>query len=243
MPKGKDLKRLARTRMQKTGESYTTARAKLLQKKQSQKKATSDQNGRGITTARTAGKPAVPAADLAQLAGMSDEAVHAKTGHSWSEWVRILDAIDAHTLPHSEIATHVNEVHGVSGWWSQAVTVGYERIRGLRDIGQRRGGAYEASKSRTFPVPVAKLCAAFATAKTRARWLPGIDLTVRKATPDKSMRITWPDSSSVEVWFTSKSVAKSQVAVQHRKLASKADVQRMKDFWSERLDALAEILS
>ena len=57
------------------------------------------------------------------------------------------------------------------------------------------------------------------------------------------MRITWPDGSSVELWFVPKSAAKSQVAVQHRKLGSRADVQRVKDFWSERLDALAEILA
>ena len=33
MPTGKDLKRLVRARMKKTGESYTAARAQLLKKK------------------------------------------------------------------------------------------------------------------------------------------------------------------------------------------------------------------
>ena len=33
MPKDKDLKRLARRRMEKTGESYAAARAQLLKKK------------------------------------------------------------------------------------------------------------------------------------------------------------------------------------------------------------------
>jgi hypothetical protein len=32
MPRDKDLKRLVRTRMQKTGESYTTARARIVSK-------------------------------------------------------------------------------------------------------------------------------------------------------------------------------------------------------------------
>ncbi len=35
MPKQKDLKRLARSRTQKTGESYTTSRSQLLKKKAS----------------------------------------------------------------------------------------------------------------------------------------------------------------------------------------------------------------
>jgi hypothetical protein len=36
MPTNKDFKHLVRARMQKTGEAYTTARAKLLQKQQRQ---------------------------------------------------------------------------------------------------------------------------------------------------------------------------------------------------------------
>ncbi len=71
MPKNKDLKRLARTRMRKTGESYTTARAQLLEKRERVQQAT--------------------APDYAEIAGMSDDAVRAKTGRTWDEWVRRLD--------------------------------------------------------------------------------------------------------------------------------------------------------
>ena len=221
MPKNKDLKRLTRSRMQKTGESYTTARAQLLKKK----------------------KPVpTPAPELAALAGMSDEAVAAKTGCTWEKWVRVLDAVDAASMPHREIARYVRENFEISGWWAQTVTVGYERIKGLREIGQRRSGSYEANKSKTFPVPIARLYRAFSVARTRRRWLPDVQLTVRKATPDKSMRITWEDGTSVELYFTAKGDRKSQVAIQHRKLASKAQAEHMKRFWGERLAALAEIL-
>ncbi len=221
MPKNKDLKRLTRSRMQKTGESYTTARAQLLKKK----------------------KPVpTPAPELAALAGMSDEAVAAKTGCTWEKWVRVLDAVDAASMPHREIARYVRENFEISGWWAQTVTVGYERIKGLREIGQRRSGSYEANKSKTFPVPIARLYRAFSVARTRRRWLPDVQLTVRKATPDKSMRITWEDGTSVELYFTAKGDNKSLVALQHRKLASKAQAEHMKRFWGERLAALAEIL-
>lgn len=56
------------------------------------------------------------------------------------------------------------------------------------------------------------------------------------------MRITWSDGSSVECWFTAKDSGKSQVAVQHRKLASKEAAAEMKEFWGERLAALKEQL-
>jgi len=59
--------------------------------------------------------------------------------------VRLLDADNAAALPHREIAALVHEKHGVGSWWTQMVTVGYERLKGLRDRGQQRSGAYEVS--------------------------------------------------------------------------------------------------
>jgi uncharacterized protein YndB with AHSA1/START domain len=156
--------------------------------------------------------------------------------------VDALDHVNAHTWPHRSIAEYVQEKFGVRDWWAQTVTVGYERIRGLRDIGQRRGGSYEATKSRTFPVPVARLFAAFGEARRRARWLPGIKLMVRKATPDRSVRMTWPDGTSVEVWLTAKGRDKSSAQVAHRRLPSRESAAEIKLFWSERLDALEALL-
>lgn len=220
MPKNKDLKRLTRSRMQKTGESYTTARAKLVQK---------------------SGRVSTP--ELAARAGMSDDTVHAKTGRTWSEWVRILDTKGATSMPHRDIAVYVHEEHGVSRWWAQTVTVGYERIRGLREKGQRRGGTYEANKSKTFPVPVAKLYRAFSLTRTRNRWLAGVKWTVRKAVSEKSMRVTWADGTSVELYFTAKASDKSQVALQHTKLVTQSDATQAKNYWGARLDELSKIFA
>lgn len=222
MPRHKDLKRLVRSRMEKTGESYTTARAQLLAKKDR-------------------GKERDPSAS-ADLAGTSDEAVSKATGKTWVEWVRTLDDRDAASKPHREIAAAVQEDFGVSSWWAQTVTVGYERIKGLRDVGQRRGGSYEANKSKTFPVSVARLYRAFSDPDLRRRWLPGVTLTVRTAAAEKSMRITWEDETSVGVWFVAKGEGKSLVQVQHGKLATKDELEAKKAYWAERLTALGELL-
>ena len=80
---------------------------------------------------------------------MSDASVHKGSGKSWAEWVALLDNACAAEKSHGEIASFVSSL-GTPAWWSQMVTVGYERIRGLRTKGQRRDGGYEASKSRTF---------------------------------------------------------------------------------------------
>ena len=104
---------------------------------------------------------------------MSDATIKAKTGCTWEQWVKALDRVEAHTWTHREIAKYVKEKFEIPGWWAQTVTVGYERIRGLREVGQRRDGTYEANKSRTFAVPVARLFDAFHDPRVRARWLPG----------------------------------------------------------------------
>ena len=227
MPTDKDLKRLVRARMTRTGEAYTTARARLLEKQPQ----------------RQAAPPAPPPPDYATLAGMSDAAIQAKTGCTWKRWVWALDNAGAHEWSHRAIAAHVREKYEVPSWWTQAVTVGYERIKGLREIGQRRGGEYEAGKSKVFPVPLGRLYRTFRDGRIRRRWLGDVRLTVRTAIPDKSIRVTWPDGTPVELYFLARGAAKSQVAVQHRKLADKAAVERMKTYWGERLAALQGMLA
>jgi hypothetical protein len=223
----KDLKRLVRSRMKKTGESYTAARARLTSKK---------------FASNQAARPESPASDFAALAGMCDAAVRARTGRTWSQWVRVLDAIGATQMPHSGIARHVNESYRVGSWWAQSVTVGYERIRGLRQRGQRREGWYEATKSKTFPVGVGRLYDAFASEQTRSHWLPGVALTIRSANENRSLRITWPDGTRVEFSFVAKG-ERSQVSVQHIRLVSKEDAEERKCYWAERLSVLAALLA
>jgi uncharacterized protein YndB with AHSA1/START domain len=225
MPANKDFKRLVRGRMQKTGESYTAARAHLRKQKP-------------IAVSRRSSGPV----DYAQLAGRSDAVLKEKTGCTWERWVRALDRVKADTWPHRDIARHVMEKYRVPGWWAQTVTVGYERIKGLRAIGQRRDGSFEANKSKTFPVPIARLYDAFHDARMRNRWLPGVDLTIRSASREKSMRMGWADGTWVVVGFTSKGSGKSQVGLVHGKLPDRAAVTEKKAFWTERLSELEKLL-
>lgn len=219
MPKQKDFKRVVRTRMQKTGESYTTARLHLIPKQ----------------------TPA-PAPDYAALARLSDESVKKATGCEWHKWVFALDKAGGKEMSHREMVAHIREKYHTPGWWSQMVAVGYERIRGLRAHGQQRSGDWTVNKSKTIAAPLAKLYAAFSNARRRALWLPGVKLTIRGATPGKSMRLRWEDGSPIDVGFSARGDAKSQVAIEHRKLPTKADADRVRAFWSERLETLAAMM-
>jgi uncharacterized protein YndB with AHSA1/START domain len=120
------------------------------------------------------------------------------------------------------------------------ITVTYEQERGMRDLYQTPSG-YSASASRTFVVPVEVLYSYWADEKLRKKWLKE-KITVRKATEQKSMRMTWPDGTSVEAYFSSKGDERSSVAVQHGKLAKAAEVARSKKQWQAAFDRLKEIM-
>jgi uncharacterized protein YndB with AHSA1/START domain len=217
MTEQKNLKRRVRARMEKTGEWYTAARRHVVADAQ---------------------EPFV--ADP----GLPDETLREKTGKGWAEWVAILDAWGARERPHGEIAAYVAEEHRIPGWWAQTVTVGYERARGLRAPGQRRGGGYEVTVSKTVPVPRERLAAAFTEEDERERWFPGAPLRPRPTHSGRSARFDWEDGRTrVVVYFTEKGQDKTSVAVQHERLADADEAEAMRALWRERLAELARVLS
>jgi hypothetical protein len=225
--------------MRKTGEAYTTARAQIIKRPKRTASATPSAIAREGSAKTSTPRPS----DYAGLAGMSDEKIKEKTGCDWKRWVGALDHAGAPEMSHGEIAALVSGKFKVGDWWTQTVTVGYERIKGLREKGQRRDGSYEASKSRTFDVPVATLFDAWADSSVRRRWLDGENVRVRTATSPKSMRLDWTDGSIIAIGFQAKGKSKSSVAVQHTKLPDRPTADRLRKYWSDRLDTLREVLS
>jgi hypothetical protein len=180
---------------------------------------------------------------VTEAAGIRSEAVEAKTGKSWDQWFILLDKAGAKEWPHKEIAKYLQSECGCPPWWGQMVTVGYEQERGLRVKHQLCSGEFSTSASKTFAVPVAELFACWKDAKARAKWLPDSGkITVRKATVNKSMRITWHDDTLVEINFWDKGPAKSQAAVQHRKLEGPKEVAQLKQYWADAMSKLQRLL-
>lgn len=177
----------------------------------------------------------------AKIAGITTPAVEKATGRSWADWFEVLDGAGAKSWPHAEIAQWLQKKHRVNDWWSQMVTVGYEQITGRRVKNQKTDG-FEISVSKTIAAPVAVAFEAWKDAAIRERWLPRTPLSVRKATPHKSIRILWPDDTTLSVNFWPKGPLKCQVVPQHGKLPDAATAERMKTFWTQQLDALGAFL-
>jgi len=232
MTTNKALKRDVRARMNKTGESYTTARHYLLP----QHLIASEPDDE--PAAAPAKMPVLPprAADP----GMSDEAIARGTGKTWDELFALLDAWGASERTHPEIAVYAQQAFGISVWWAQGVTVGYERARGMRKMHERTDG-YSANVNRTFGVPLEPLYAAVSDDDQRSNWLDPNSIRVRSATANKAWRCEMvEDDSRVEIRFTAKSPEKTSIAIQQTRLATEVDVSRWRGFWKERLDDLGE---
>jgi hypothetical protein len=174
-------------------------------------------------------------------AGVSEAAVRAKTGKEWQDWFAILDAADCSSKDHKNIVAFLAENYQIDPWWQQQVTVAYEQARGLRQKYQTSTG-FQASSSKTIQVPLSQLFSAWVDENLRKKWLAEHTLTIRKATADKSMRITWPDGTNLEVYFYPKGDAKSQVTVQHSRLQDADSVAQVKRFWSDTLSRLKMML-
>jgi hypothetical protein len=169
-----------------------------------------------------------------------DEAVKAATGKVWVEWFKILDKAGAKKMRHQEITTVLQE-KGVGPWWGQTVAVAYEQERGLRDRFQKCTGEYSTSGSRTMAAPMAKAFAAWTDDKLRKKWLPDGKLEITTATPGKYVRGRWGDSR-LSVGFVGKGAAKTQVAVDHGKLANSKECAKMKTYWFAALNSLQAML-
>jgi hypothetical protein len=177
-----------------------------------------------------------------KINGIGDETVRAKTGKTWGQWIAALDKAGARTMEHGEIASLLHEKFGVPGWWSQMVTVGYEQSVGKRVPGQKADG-FAVSASKTLNVSATMAFRAFNDPRKRAGWLSD-ELTIRKATPPKSLRITCEDGKShLDVNIYAKGPDKAQVTLQHTKLPNAREATRMKKYWGDALKRLEEALT
>ena len=167
-----------------------------------------------------------------EKAGLSNLAVARATGKTWDQWLDILDGAGAKRLSHKETAQWVSANFPVGGWWAQMVTVGYERMRGLRNLHERVDGSYTANISRTVAAPQSAVWPALRNL--------GKGFTIKSATEGKVIRFA--GKGSVEIRLAAKGEGKSQISVEHSKLKSEEEVTAMRQHWTTRLSRLKQDL-
>jgi len=253
MTQQKAQKRAIRARMAKTGERYTAARHFHLNQHHTDISTPPDTTENGQHQQLAELSPAdlhAPDADVSPEAaptidpGFSDAAVLRATGRGWDEWLALLDAWGATERSHAEIARHLCDTHAIDGWWAQGVTVGYERLRGMRARHQGTDG-FAVAASKTVPVAIERLRHLLVDEAARDTWLEPGTLRLRPSRSEKSARfdVLGPgEGTRLEAFLITKGEAKATVQLQHVKLPSAEDVEPWRAFWKERLTRLATTL-
>ncbi len=178
----------------------------------------------------------------------SDAAVKKATGKTWQQWFALLDKTGAKKLPHKEIArllyhrhfggaprggrSFAPDVAQRSGWWSQMITVEYERARGLRAVNQTSTG-FNVSVHGTFPVPLSRLFSAWRQIAGKEKL---VEATVR---PNKVIRYRRAEGKPLyNAMFASKGPHASRIGIEAWRLQRAADVEKQRRKWKSVLKKL-----
>jgi len=189
---------------------------------------------------------------MALSGSITDEAILRGTARRWKFWLRALDAWGAKGRSHSEIARYLARRPGVSSWWAQALTVRYERDRGVRGVGQNKRG-WEVSAQRTFQRPSQDLFQLLVTSP--AGWLgtgrgPLVEGSRRRARdlgtaqvkriqPPKLVRLKLEEDGSVlEVHLSQIGPARTTVTFYHARLPDSRARETMRKRWRGALDRI-----
>ena len=167
----------------------------------------------------------------------TDAMIKAATGRTWAQWFRLLDRIDVAGAGHEATVRLLADEYACPRWWRQRIAAAHAEARGLQ-APQRR--ALAANTSRTLAVPVEELWRAW-QGRAPAKWLQS-KFKVQRSNEHKSLRLAWPDDTSVEIYFWAKGDRRSQVNIMHRQLADAKDVAAKKAFWTDALERLRAAL-
>ena len=173
---------------------------------------------------------------------ISDESVKKSTGKTWKQWFSILNKAGAKKMEHKTVAKLLHNKYGLSGWWSQTVTVQYEQeVKGRKKHEKPEG--FQISKSITLASPVTKIYNTINSPLKRIVWLNDPAITITKSTKDKSIRGKWSDKkANIEFQLYPKDINKTQVVVQQSRIKSAKEAEKMKTYWGKQLNNLKKYL-
>jgi uncharacterized protein YndB with AHSA1/START domain len=176
---------------------------------------------------------------IRRIGGISSDALIARTGKSWEEWLLALDRAGARRLTRKAIATMVGRRFRLGPWWQQVIAIGYQQARGLGTVPRTTGG-YQVSARKTISAPATELFRYWSDARRRKTWLPHQALTITARSPGRTISAAWGTGRErLDVTLAKKPGGKTQVIVTHRRLPTRAAAARARLFWRTRLGVLS----
>jgi uncharacterized protein YndB with AHSA1/START domain len=195
---------------------------------------------------------------------ISETAVREATGWGWDEWFALLDEQGAAALEHKEIVKVLREKGDLKkAWWTQMITVEYERARGLRKVGQVADETFTIDVRRTYEVSPRRAWDVLTRPSGVKAWLgdiPGLKfekgatyettdgdsgeiLSVRHG---ERVRLTWrpmgwEEATTIEV--TVIPIARQvTIAFSQENLPTDKEREKLRKHWNLALNALEDLL-
>ena len=196
---------------------------------------------------------------------VSSESVRKGTGRGWKEWLAVLDAAGAPDWDHKQIVAHLEREHPeVSAWWRQSITVGYERARSKRVVGQTADVGFQVGVQRSVTATVTQVWELI-TSRPEL-WLgegvsvsfgkgeryevppgggaPGVSGEVRVVKPGDRLRMTWqpegwPAPATLQIPLTESGSGTTAIHAHLEKLPDADAREVIRTRWREALERIA----
>lgn len=170
---------------------------------------------------------------------MNLDGVEDTTGSTWDQWRRILDAWDAGSMSHAQIARRLQHDEGVAHWWAQTITVAYEQHIGRRVPGQASDGTFSTSVSRTVAGDLDDVFARWLRVVADLDRRTDAEISREQATSTNQTyrywRVGFADGSRVSLSASQADPDKVKVGLGHERLPEPDDVDRWRPFWKSLL--------
>lgn len=168
------------------------------------------------------------------------KALETGSGIEWAEWLELLEP--HRELNHTEMAKVAYEIimeRGASKspeWWAQGVTVAYEQHIGRRQVGQQCDGKFSVTVSKTVSGDMDAALATWSESMDGIRDIDGVDIIgeprITQTDKWRYWKVDLADGSKLNVNIQTKpSGDKSTVSINHDKLSTADDVERLRTYW------------
>ena len=191
---------------------------------------------------------------------MRPEAAEKATGKTLASWFSLLDGKNAGELSHKEIASLLQGEYDVSEWWSQTITVEYEKHIGRRVLGETADGLFQLGVSRTCNAGAEELWDSICSSDFFAgitgennisvihetlsgSTKDGLEYGITTFVPPSRLRMKyklpeWDTHSILQIRITPKTEKKSTVSFHQEKLPSRESREMLKQQWAGLLSSL-----
>ncbi len=201
----------------------------------------------------------------AKYMGVGDEAVQAATGRGWEQWFELLDDAGALQWSHKQMVAFLVQQGLDKPWWQQMVSSTYERVRGLKQVGETADAGFQVGVQRSLPIGAEALWELLLSPQGLGIWLGARELPcergqryqaedgtvgqVRTFKPVQRLRLTWQPPylerhTTLQLTLSCPRNTRTRTTLRfhHERLLDREQRELMRTRWRAVLDKLAAVV-